>query len=150
MKREIFETKVKKRLWFLNKKEKIKLNQFLKEARQNQANSKILSQPVKFSNLFLKQHVFSDKTHGISFLFVMIVGMLLANALLLGLFLFGLLTSLNVVNYFIDPQTHLSTIQLIFIMIGAIAAIIISCYLIRIITAFFTKKLLEYRFNHVQ
>ncbi|ANZ33106.1 hypothetical protein AMC75_00450 [Staphylococcus carnosus] len=150
MKREVFETKVKKRLWFLNKKEKIKLNQFLTEAQNNQANSKILNQPVKFSNVFLKQRVFSDKTHGMSFLFIMVVGMLLSNALLLGLFLFGLLTSLNVVNYFIDPQTHLSTTQLVIIMLGAIAAIVISCYFIRKVTAFFTKKLLEYRFNHVR
>ena len=150
MKKEEFESKVKKQLWFLNKKEKIKLNQFMTEAQTNQANSKILNQPIKFSNLFLKQYVFSNKTHGSSFLFIIIVLMLLANALLLGLFLFGLLTSLNVVNYFVQPQTNLSTLQLVLLLIGGILAMIIACYFIKVVTGYFTKKLLEYRFNRVQ
>ena len=150
MKREQFESKVKKQLWFLNKKEKIKLNQFMTEAQTNQANSKILNQPIRFFKFISKATCFSNKTHGSSFLFIIIVLMLLANALLLGLFLFGLLTSLNVVNYFVQPQTNLSTLQLALLLIGAILAMIIACYFIKVVTGYFTKKLLEYRFNRVQ
>lgn len=73
--------------------------------------------------------------------------MLLINALLLGLFLFGLLTSLSVVQYFVNPQVDLSLVQLALILVGGIISLIVASILMKIVTAFFTKKLLENRFN---
>ncbi|PTJ33106.1 hypothetical protein BU026_06625, partial [Staphylococcus simulans] len=79
--------------------------------------------------------------------FCIIVCMLLINSLLLGLFLFGLLTSLSVVQYFVNPQVDLSLVQLALILIGGIISLIVASILMKIVTAFFTKKLLENRFN---
>ena len=68
-------------------------------------------------------------------------------ALLLGLFLTGLITSLTSVHYFINPKVELSSLLVIIILIAAICIMILSLYLIKIITALFTKKLLELKFN---
>ncbi|MGT9231155.1 hypothetical protein ACVV5W_13215, partial [Enterococcus faecalis] len=67
--------------------------------------------------------------------------------ILLGGFLFGLITSLTAVNYFIHPQVNLSTVTVVLIIIGAIILMLIAIFLIKKVTAFFTKKLLEYKFN---
>ncbi|WP_412521193.1 hypothetical protein [Staphylococcus simulans] len=147
MKKEQFETKVKKQLWFLNKKEKGQLNQVLKELENSQDNTLTYKQPIKFSNQFLRTHIFQQRHQGTASLFLIIVGMLLINALLLGVFLFGLLTSLSVVQYFVNPQVDLSFVQLAFILIGGILALVVASILMKIVTAFFTKKLLEHRFN---
>lgn len=147
MKKDVFETKVKKQLWFLNKQEKEKLNQVFIELEDNPSTDSVYKKPIKFSNQFLKNHVFKEKHQGMVSLFFIIVGLLLINALLLGLFLFGLLTSLNVVQYFIHPQVKLSIIQLILILIGGILSMIVASILMKVVTAFFTKKLLEYRYN---
>lgn len=147
MKKEQFETKVKKQLWFLNKKEKDQLNQVLKDLENDQTNTLTYKQPIKFSNQFLRTHIFKKRHQGTASLFLIIVGMLLINALLLGLFLFGLLTSLSVVQYFVNPQVDLSLVQLALILIGGIISLIVASILMKIVTAFFTKKLLENRFN---
>lgn len=147
MKKEQFETKVKKQLWFLNKKEKGKLNQVLNDLENNETNSLTYKQPIKFSNQFLRTHIFKQRNQGTASLFLIIVGMLLINALLLGLFLFGLLTSLSVVQYFVNPQVNLSFVQLALILIGGIISLIVASILMKVVTAFFTKKLLEHRFN---
>lgn len=147
MKKDIFETKVKKQLWFLNKQEKEKLNQVFNELENDSSNELVYKKPIKFSNQFLKNHVFREKHQGTMSLFFIIIGLLLINALLLGLFLFGLLTSLNVVQYFIHPQVQLSNMQLILILIGGILSMVVASILMKIVTAFFTKKLLEYRYN---
>lgn len=144
MKKEQFETKVKKQLWFLNKKEKDQLNQVLSDLENSEVTYK---QPIKFSNHFLETHVFQRRHQGTASLFLIIVGMLLINALLLGLFLFGLLTSLSVVQYFVNPQIKLSIIQLMLILIGGLLSLIVASVLMKVVTAFFTKKLLENRFN---
>ncbi|MCD8914826.1 hypothetical protein K2V61_04655 [Staphylococcus simulans] len=147
MKKEHFETKVKKQLWFLNNKEKAQLNQILSEVEQNQDPQAIYKKPIKFSNQFLRTHIFRERNQGTASFFLIIAGMLLINALLLGLFLFGLLSSLNVVQYFVHPQVDLSMLQLILILTGGILAIIVSSILMKKVTAYFTKKLLECRFN---
>ncbi|RIN76240.1 hypothetical protein BU015_09745 [Staphylococcus simulans] len=147
MKKEQFETKVKKQLWFLNKKEKGQLNQVLNDLENNETNSLTYKQPIKFSNQFLRTHIFKQRNQGTASLFLIIVGMLLINALLLGLFLFGLLTSLSVVQYFVNPQVNLSFVQLALILIGGIISLVVASILMKVVTAFFTKKLLEHRFN---
>ncbi|WP_341776686.1 hypothetical protein [Staphylococcus simulans] len=147
MEKEQFETKVKKQLWFLNKKEKGQLNQVLNDLENNETNSLTYKQPIKFSNQFLRTHIFKQRNQGTASLFLIIVGMLLINALLLGLFLFGLLTSLSVVQYFVNPQVNLSFVQLALILIGGIISLVVASILMKVVTAFFTKKLLEHRFN---
>ncbi|MHD0397403.1 hypothetical protein ACY2DA_06145 [Staphylococcus simulans] len=147
MKKEQFETKVKKQLWFLNKKEKDQLNRVLNDLENHGSDTLTYKKPIKFSNQFLSTHVFHKRHQGTASLFLIIVGMLLINALLLGLFLFGLLTSLSVVQYFVNPQVKLSFVQLALILLGGIIALIVASVLMKIVTAFFTKKLLEHRFN---
>ena len=48
-----------------------------------------------------------------------------------GIILFGFITSLTAVNYFINPQVKVATWSVILILIGAILLIIISLWLIK-------------------
>ena len=48
---------------------------------------------------------------------------------------------------FINPKAELSLIYLVLILVFAIISLIVSLYLIRFVTALFTKRLLEYKFN---
>ena len=59
----------------------------------------------------------------------------------------GFIASLAVVNQFINPKAELSLIYLVLILVFAIISLIVSLYLIRFVTALFTKRLLEYKFN---
>ncbi|MDQ7227571.1 hypothetical protein RCI17_12785, partial [Staphylococcus haemolyticus] len=82
-----------------------------------------------------------------STLLFLLIGMVLIYAFLLGLFLTVFITSLTAVNYFINPQVSMPVINVILILIGAVLLAIVSLLLIKSVTAFFTKKLLEYKFN---
>lgn len=150
MKQAVFEQKVKKQLWFLNKKEKNLLQEKLKEYSQIQSGeneAKKYIKPVKFANYFLKQHIYKEKEVSSITLLLLLIGMVLLYALLLGLFLAGFITSLTAVNFFINPQVSMPVINVILILIGAILLALMSLYLIKSVTAYFTKKLLEYKFN---
>lgn len=150
MKQVVFEQKVKKQLWFLNKKEKNLLEEKLKEYSQIQSGeneAKKYNKPVKFANHFLKQHIYKEKDVSSLTLLLLLIGMVLLYALLLGLFLAGFITSLTAVNFFINPQVSMPVINVILILIGAILLALVSLYLIKSVTAYFTKKLLEYKFN---
>ncbi|MEX2947276.1 hypothetical protein ABH521_002955 [Staphylococcus warneri] len=145
MDKNTFSDRVKKQLWFLNKTEKDQLNQELNQLNEHETDA--LNKPVKFSNQFLRTHIFRQKNISSFSLILLLMGIVFTYVILLGGFLFGLITSLTAVNYFINPQVTLSTVTVILIIVCAILLMIISLFLIKKVTAFFTKKLLEYKFN---
>lgn len=145
MKVNIFKQKVKKQLWFLNKKEKNKLDEVLQSKIDNESGE--LNRPIAFSNQFLKTYIFKEKVTSTTQLFAMLIGILITYILLLGLFLFGFLASLSSVQYFIKPEVHLSTTIVILTLVGSLLLIILSLYAIKQVTAYFTKKLLQYKHN---
>lgn len=146
MKANIFKQKVKKQLWFLNKKEKSKLDSVL-ECVVEKHDNEHLNRPIAFSNQFLKEYVFKEKVVSSTQLFALLLGILFTYIMLLGIFLFGFITSLTAVQYFIKPEVQLSTLTVILTFIGALLLVIVSLYLIRLVTGYFTKKLLEYKHN---
>ncbi|MCC4219480.1 hypothetical protein [Staphylococcus saprophyticus] len=146
MKANIFKQNVKKQLWFLNKKEKSKLDSVLESVVEKHDNEH-LNRPIAFSNQFLKEYVFKEKVVSSTQLFALLLGILFTYILLLGIFLFGFITSLTAVQYFIKPEVQLSTLTVILTFIGALLLVIVSLYLIRLVTGYFTKKLLEYKHN---
>ena len=100
MEETAFREKVRKQLWFLNKKEKQLLEHTFEQnnASFNNAEQKFMT-PTRFA------------------------------------------------NQFINPKAELSLIYLVLILVFAIISLIVSLYLIRFVTALFTKRLLEYKFN---
>lgn len=146
MKANIFKQKVKKQLWFLNKKEKSKLDSVLESVVEKHDNEH-LNRPIAFSNQFLKEYVFKEKVVSSTQLFALLLGILFTYIMLLGIFLFGFITSLTAVQYFIKPEVQLSTLTVILTFIGALLLVIVSLYLIKLVTGYFTKKLLEYKHN---
>lgn len=146
MKANIFEQKVKKQLWFLNKKEKNKLDEVLsKTVDLNESDQ--LNRPVAFSNQFLKEYIFKEKVVSSTQLFILLLWILGTYILLIGLFLFGFLTSLTSVQYFIKPEVELSTVTVVLTLVGALLLVIVSLYMIKVVTGYFNKKLLEYKHN---
>lgn len=145
MDKNSFSARVQKQLWFLNNKEKAQLNDEISKVNHNDSDT--LNKPIRFSNQFLKDHVYSQKNISSASLFILLIGIVFTYVILLGGFLFGLITSLTAVNYFIHPQVNLSTVTVVLIIIGAIILMLIAIFLIKKVTAFFTKKLLEYKFN---
>lgn len=148
MNKASFDKKVKKQLWFLNKKEKQALDQRLSSISDD--DSVNLNKPVTFANAYLRQNVFRNKETKSYSMFVTLVVMMfayVAYVALLGLFLFGLITSLSGVQFFINPKVDLSTTVVILTIIGAILLMIVSIYFIKVVTSYFTKKLLEIKFN---
>ena len=75
--------------------------------------------------------------------FLLIILFVLTYILLLGWFLAGFIASLAVVNQFINPKAELSLIYLVLILVFAIISLIVSLYLIRFVTALFTKDYLN-------
>ncbi|MEB6290199.1 hypothetical protein NGC65_04925 [Staphylococcus xylosus] len=146
MKANIFKQKVKKQLWFLNKKEKNKLDEVLSKAVDSN-ESEQLKRPVAFSNQFLKEYIFKEKVVSSTQLFLLLLGILGTYIVLIGLFLFGFLTSLTSVQYFIKPEVELSTVTVLLTLVGALLLLIVSLYMIKVVTGYFTKKLLEYKYN---
>lgn len=146
MKANIFKQKVKKQLWFLNKKEKNKLDEVLSKAVDSN-ESEQLKRPVAFSNQFLKEYIFKEKVVSSTQLFLLLLGILGTYIVLIGLFLFGFLTSLTSVQYFIKPEVELSTVTVLLTLAGALLLLIVSLYMIKVVTGYFTKKLLEYKNN---
>ncbi|HDG4671567.1 TPA: hypothetical protein PC279_002239 [Staphylococcus aureus] len=145
MNKASFDKKVKKQLWFLNKKEKQALDQRLSSISDD--DSVNLNKPVTFANAYLRKNVFRNKETKSYSMFVTLVVMMFAYVALLGLFLFGLITSLSGVQFFVSPKVDLSTTVVILTIIGAILLMIVSIYFIKIVTSYFTKKLLEIKFN---
>lgn len=146
MSSNIFQQKVKKQLWFLNKKEKRTLHKVLEEATSKDSEVD-LKRPVWFSNQFLKEFIFQEKVVSVTTLFPLLIGILFAYIILIGVFLFGFITSLTAVQYFIKPEVSLSPLVVILTLIGSILLVILSLYFIKVATAYFTKKLLEYKHN---
>ena len=146
MSSNIFQQKVKKQLWFLNKKEKRTLHKVLEEATSKDSEVD-LKRPVRFSNQFLKEFIFQEKVVSVTTLFPLLICILFAYIILIRVFLFGFITSLTAVQYFIKPEVSLSPLVVILTLIGSILLVILSLYFIKVATAYFTKKLLEYKHN---
>ncbi|PTG26539.1 hypothetical protein [Staphylococcus capitis] len=145
MDKKTFKEKVQKQLWFLNKNEKEQLNKKLSQIDSEDIVD--FNKPIQFSNRYLKNHIYERKSATSGKTFILLFSIVVTYALLLGLFLTGLITSLTSVHYFINPKVELSSLLVIIILIAAICIMILSLYLIKIITALFTKKLLELKFN---
>ena len=84
MNKNKFTEKVQKQLWFLNRKEKDQLKQKLNALDENQNVD--FNKPIKFSNQYLKDFVFKEKTTSSGKIFMLLIGIVLAYAVLLGLF----------------------------------------------------------------
>lgn len=145
MSKKLFDKKVKKQLWFLNKKEKLELDQRL--ASISESDNVNFNKPITFANAYLRQYIFKDKEAKSYSMFLILIMMILAYVALLGIFLFGLITSLSGVQFFVNPKVDLTTTVVILTIIGAILLMFVSIYLIKIVTSYFTKKLLELKFN---
>ncbi|HEG9256670.1 hypothetical protein [Staphylococcus aureus] len=145
MNKASFDKKVKKQLWFLNKKEKHVLDQRLSSITDK--DNVNFNKPITFANAYLRENVFRSKETKSYSIFVTLVVMMFAYVALLGLFLFGLITSLSGVQFFVNPKVELSTTVVILTIIGAILLMLVSIYLIKITTSYFTKKLIEHKFN---
>ena len=144
MKHTEFEEKVKKQLWFLNKRKKLLQNNLTHYHNEVEGNEGIFSQR-NIANQFstqinFKNNIFKQKEVASSTLLFLLIGMVLIYAFLLGLFLTGFITSLTAVNYFINPQVSMPVINVILILIGAVLLAIVSLLLIKSVTAFFTKN----------
>ncbi|MCY6990769.1 hypothetical protein [Staphylococcus argensis] len=148
MNKDLFQQKVTKHLWFLNKKEKKQLQQTIQQMDPEQEqDAQLLQRPIFFANQFLKAHIFRQKVVSTTTFMLLLLGLLVSYVITVGLFLFGFITSLSAVNYFIHPQGNLTLLSAILILIGAVGLVIIALWLIKQTTAFFTKKLLEYKYN---
>ncbi|HCY1122535.1 TPA: hypothetical protein O0799_002745 [Staphylococcus aureus] len=145
MNKASFYKKVKKQLWFLNKKEKQALDKRLSSITDK--DNVNFNKPITFANAYLRENVFRSKETKSYSIFVTLVVMMFAYVALLGLFLLGLITSLSGVQFFVNPKVELSTTVVILTIIGAILLMLVSIYLIKITTSYFTKKLLEHKFN---
>ena len=106
---------------------------------------KEISQTNSVRKSIFKNNIFKQKS-GKFHIVILLIGIVLIYAFLLGLFLTGFITSLTAVNYFINPQVSMPVINVILILIGAILLAIVSLLLIKSVTAFL-QKLLEYKFN---
>src|SRR5699024_5628101 len=146
MKVNIFKQKVKKHLWFLNKKEKQQLDQVLSKV-LDKNHEEELNRPMEFSNQFLKNNIFEEKVVTLVCLLMLLIVILITYIILLELFLFSLLTILSSVQFFIKLEVDLSSIIVVLTLIGALLLLVISLYLIKVATVYFTKKLLEYKHN---
>lgn len=129
----------------LNKKEKLELDQHL--ASISESDNVNFNKPITFANAYLRQYIFKDKEAKSYSMFLILIMMILAYVALLGIFLFGLITSLSGVQFFVNPKVDLTTTVVILTIIGAILLMFVSIYLIKIVTSYFTKKLLELKFN---
>ncbi|EGQ3105421.1 hypothetical protein H2490_000033 [Staphylococcus pseudintermedius] len=148
MRKDVFEYKVKKELWYLNRREKNALTQYFEKHRVETIQQQF-STPHRFVNDYLQHEVFGTRIVSSGHLVTSLVGLLVSNILLLGLFITGLLLSLSAVNYFIQPQVTLSVGTVIAVLFGAIVLMIGTVYLMKRVNAFFTKRLLLYKFNKV-
>lgn len=89
------------------------------------------NKPITFANTYLRENVFRSKESKSYSIFVTLVVMMFAYVALLGLFLFGLITSLSGVQFFVNPKVDLSTTVVILTIIGAILLMLVSIYLIK-------------------
>ena len=144
MNKASFDKKVKSNYGF-EQKEKHALDQRLSSITDK--DNVNFNKPITFANAYLRENVFRSKETKSYSIFVTLVVMMFAYVALLGLFLFGLITSLSGVQFFVNPKVELSTTVVILTIIGAILLMLVSIYLIKITTSYFTKKLIEHKFN---
>ena len=104
------------------------------------------NKPITFANGYLRENVFRSKETKSYSIFVTLVDDVCIRCFI-RFVLFGLITSLSGVQFFVNPKVELSTTFVILTIIGAILLMIVSIYLIKITTSYFTKKLLEHKFN---
>ncbi|MCU5746834.1 hypothetical protein N9R04_09115 [Staphylococcus sp. SQ8-PEA] len=138
-----FEVKVRKYLWFLNRKEKTKLANVMNDSKSHSNDER----PIYFANQFLKRYIFKEKAMNTNHFFLILIGLFASYVICVGLFLLGFLTSLSAVQHLLNPAKELSFLIVSLTFIGSLLLLVVSLFLIKRVTAFFTKKLLEYKFN---
>ncbi|KIX90132.1 hypothetical protein TP70_09620 [Staphylococcus microti] len=148
MKNNVFKYKVEKQLWYLNRREKAKLAELLSDDRMDAVQEQFKT-PGKFASFYLQEHVFKSRVVGANHLFATLIGLFMANILLLGILITGMLLSLTAVNHFIHPQVTLSTSTVIAALVGGVVLMLIAMLMMKVANAFFTKRLVEYKFNKV-
>ncbi|MCS4485288.1 hypothetical protein [Staphylococcus americanisciuri] len=148
MENRIFKYKIEKQLWYLNRREKAKLAEVLSEDRLEQLQSEFRT-PGRFVTVYLKESVFKSRVVGTTHLFTTLIGLFAANIVLLGILITGMLLSLTALNHFIHPQVTLSTITVITALLSGIVLIILAVWIMKVANAFFTKRLVDYKFNKV-
>ncbi|WP_251519717.1 MULTISPECIES: hypothetical protein [Staphylococcus] len=145
MKLNVFKEKVRKQLWFLNRNERQQLDDVLSTI--NDQDNEIVNKPIAFSNQFLRKYIFKRQKMTPTQLFLLLILILITYIVLIGLFLFGFLLSLAVVQSLMSSGGNVSMIIVALSFIGSILLIVLSLYFIKQVTAYFTKKLLAYKFN---
>lgn len=140
------EKKITKQLWFLNKKEKVRLLQSLKQYDESSFMQKYKSNN-QFIVTFLRQNVFDSKPKTQIHLLLSLIGLFVANVVLLGLFILGLLLTITSIKYMIDPTSSLNLSYMSVIMISSIFGTLIVLLLMKPVNAFFTKRLIDYKLN---
>lgn len=76
-----------------------------------------------------------------------LIGLFVANVILLGFFILGLLLTLTSVKHLIDPTSSLNGAYVSMIMITSIFATLVTLLLMKPVNAFFTKRLIDYKLN---
>lgn len=131
----------------LNRKEKQLLEHTFEQnnASFNNAEQKFMK-PTRFANQFYRFIFFEINIFQMD---IFLINYIICSHIhsIARMVLAGFIASLAVVNQFINPKAELSLIYLVLILVFAIISLIVSLYLIRFVTALFTKRLLEYKFN---
>lgn len=148
MEHKVFKYKVEKQLWYLSRKEKAKLAELLTDEHIASIQEKFKT-PGRFASFYLKEHIFKSRVLGTGHLYATLLGLFIGNIFLLGVLITGMLLSLNAVNYFIHPQVSLSTGTVITALVGGLVLMVLGIILMKIANAYFTKRLVDYKFNKV-
>lgn len=148
MENRVFKYKVEKQLWYLNRREKAALAEILADDKMDAIQEQFIT-PGRFASFYLKEQVFKDRIVGSSHLFTTLLGIFASNIVLLGVLITGMLLSLTAVNHFIHPQVSLSTVTVIAALIGGIAMMFVAVWMMKVANTFFTKRLVDYKFNKV-
>lgn len=143
MKKDEFEHKVHKHLWFLNRAEKKCLNEQL--TRYDPTSDHL--NPISYANAFLKRYIFKNKRMTVGTLYCLLIGLLCSSIIFVGLFLFGFLLSIYAVNTLLTSDGSLSRGLTLLLIPGSCLIIFVSLFLLRASVRYFTKRLVEYKFN---
>ena len=143
-----FKTKIEKQLWFLNKKERSILHSELESLNAATFKAQYRTQN-QFVISFLSRHVYNDQPKSQLHLLTTLLGLMIANTLLLGILITGLLLSLSSIKYFITPTATLGLNNVILIFISSIIMIVIAVVFIKPVNGYLTKRLIDFKLNRL-
>ncbi|MDQ7193717.1 hypothetical protein RCF68_09110, partial [Staphylococcus felis] len=146
MNTNMFQQKIEKQTWFLNKKEKKALHQYINSHTIEALQLKYKT-PGAFVTDYLKSVLLNENKRKSNALLGTLIGLFVVNVILLGLFLTGLLISLSVIHYLIQSDIEMPLVKLIGLMVGSIVLIVCTLILLKISNRYFTKRLVMYKLN---